>query len=287
MKNAIAIVAAVAAALAARAEPSAAVTPYTFLGRVMDAKHVAFDSNRVARVEAYDASGKCLASTKTFFRQDNRRNYVLDVPMATSAADGYAKQNDAIEVAVVDEAGKTWSGVVAGAAAGAPGGVREVDIVLGEDLDGDGIDDSLYRDLKRKWENSDYYVDGEEFDPNRDYDGDGVPTIVEAYSGTDPFKPGSFLRITSFVRMAEKGTRSGEQDLEYLALTFDAAAGHAYAVEEATDLKAKDWKAREFLLESGAAVNAISLPSMQRTQPCTVYLLPSGASKAFFRVRAD
>ena len=87
--------------------------------------------------------------------------------------------------------------------------------------------------------------------------------------------------------MAEKGTRSGEQDLEYLALTFDAAAGHAYAVEEATDLKAKDWKAREFVLESGAAVNAISLPSMQRTQPCTVYLLPSGASKAFFRVRAD
>ena len=137
------------------ADPAAAVTPYTFLGRVMDARHVAFDSNRVARVEAYGGTGSLLASTKTFFREDSRRNYVLDIPMATSGADGYANQDDAIEVAVVDDVGKTWSGVVAGATAGAPGAVREVDIVLGEDANGDGIDDSLYAELKRKWERSD------------------------------------------------------------------------------------------------------------------------------------
>ena len=114
-----------------------------------------------------------------------------------------------------------------------------------------------------------------------------MSTIVEALSGTDPFRPDSFLRITSFARSSAEGTRSGERDLEYLTLSFDAAAGHSYTVEEATDLKAKDWKPREFVLESGAAVNAISFPAMQKTQPCTVYLLPSGPSKAFFRVKAD
>lgn len=287
MKKTIAIALLLAAPCAALAEPSAAVTPYTFLGRVMDARHVAFDTNRVARVEAYGESGDLLASTKTFFRADSRRNYALDVPMATASADGYANKGDAIEVTVVDDVGKTWSGVVAGATAGASGGVCEVDIVLGEDANGDGIDDTLYSQLKAQWERSDYWRSGEEFDPNKDYDGDGVSTIMEALTGTDPFNPDKFLRITSFSRQAGSGTRSSEKPLEYMSLSFDAAAGHSYVVEEATDLAAKDWKPREFVLDSGTAVNAVSFPSTSRTTPCTVYLLPSGTSKAFFRVKAQ
>ena len=59
-------------------EPPAAVTPYTFLGRVMDSTHVAFDGDRAATIEVSDASGKFLARTATFFRADSRRNYSLD-----------------------------------------------------------------------------------------------------------------------------------------------------------------------------------------------------------------
>ena len=51
--------------------------PYTFVGRVMDAKHDAFSSNRVAKIEAANANGDILVQTKTFFRTDSRRNYAL------------------------------------------------------------------------------------------------------------------------------------------------------------------------------------------------------------------
>ena len=278
-------------------EPSAAVMPYTFLGRVMDSTHTAFDDSRAATIEASDSSGKLLSKTKTFFRADSRRNYALVVPMATSVASGYAVQDAALEIEVTDDLGKVWSGVVVDATAGAPGGVREVDIVLGEDQDGDGIDDQLYRRLKAEWERSEYWKAGETFDPTKDYDGDGVSTIAEALAGTNPYDPEDVLRITTFshkegtrsrVSGAELLSTSGGSQLAATALTFDTLGGHAYTVEEATDLAAKDWKPCAFTLPgSDTPVNVLSVPFSDGPVPRTVYLLPSNASKACFRVRAE
>ncbi|MBR1587658.1 MAG: hypothetical protein IJ658_04960 [Kiritimatiellae bacterium] len=276
-------------------EPPAAVTPYTFLGRVMDSTHVAFDGDRAATIEVSDASGKFLARTATFFRADSRRNYSLEVPMSTSSANGYVVQDTALEIEVTDDLGKVWNGVMVDAAAGVPGGVREVDIVLGEDLNGDGIDDQLYKRLKSEWERSEYWRSGETFDPTKDYDGDGISTINEALAGTNPYDPEDALRITAISRTG--GTRSrasgadllstsGGSQLAATALTFDAIGGHAYTVEEASDLVKKDWKPCAFMLpDSSTPVNVLSVPADAGIAPSTVYLLPSSVSNAFFRVR--
>ena len=271
-----------------QAATPAAVTPYTFLGRVTDARHVAFDTNRVARIAAADLSGKLLAETKTFFRAGSRLNYVLDIPMATGAADGFAVQDALLRVWVTDDVGKIWNGVIANASVGAPGAVREVDIVLGEDADGDGIDDTFYQQLKAQWEASDYWKRGETFDPNRDYDGDGVSTLAEGLSGTDPFNAHDVLTITAFSRLVSaSGVRDAAVSGAPVTLSFDALGGHAYTVEEATDLKAKNWKVRDFRIESGESMNVIAFPSGSRRIPCTVYLLPTSATNAFFRIRAE
>ena len=278
-------------------EPPAAATPYTFLGRVMDSTHVAFDGDRAATIEVSDEQGNVLSRTATFTRADSRRNYALAVPMSTSAANGYAVQGAALEIEVTDDLGKVWSGVVVDASAGVPGGVREVDIVLGEDLNGDGIDDQLYKRLKSEWERSEYWRSGETFDPTKDYDGDGISTINEALAGTNPYDPEDALRITAISRTG--GTRSrasgadllstsGGSQLAATALTFDAIGGHAYTVEEATDLAAKDWKPCAFTISgTDTPVNVLSVPFSDGPVPRTVYLLPSNASKAFFRVRAE
>ena len=260
--------------------------PYTFLGRVMDSTHVAFDGDRTATIEVSDEQGKLLSRTATFTRADSRRNYALVVPMATSPANGCAVQNAALEIEVTDDVGKVWSGVVVDAAAGVPGGVREVDIVLGEDQDGDGIDDQLYRRLKAEWERSEYWKAGETFDPTKDYDGDGASTIGEALAGTNPYDPEDMLRITAFSHMG--GTRSRASASPVAALTFGTVGGHAYTVEEASDLAAKDWKPCAFTLPgSDAPVNVLSVPATGYG-PRTVYLLPSSnAGRAFFRVRAE
>ena len=105
------------------------------------------------------------------------------------------------------------------------------------------------------------------------------------------------LRITAFSH--KEGTRSrvsgadllstsGGSQLAATALTFDTLGGHAYTVEEATDLAAKDWKPCAFTLPgSDTPVNVLSVPFSDGPVPRTVYLLPSNASKAFFRVRAE
>ena len=267
-------------------EPPVAVTPYTFLGRVMDSTHVAFDGDCAATIEASDSSGKLLAKTSTFFRADSRRNYALEIPMATSSANGYAVQDATLEIEVTDDLGKVWSGVVVDAAAGAPGGVREVDIILGEDANGDGIDDQLYKRLKAEWEWSEYWKAGETFDPTKDYDGDGVSTIGEAFAGTNPFDPEDVLRITEFAHPG--GTRSRASASPVAALTFDSIGGHAYEVEEASDLAKKDWKPCAFTFSgSDAPVNVLSVPAAAGLAPSTVYLLPSNTSNAFFRVRSN
>jgi len=268
-----------AAALAALLQAGAAsvANPYTFVGRVMDSRHKAFDANRKAVINAYDG-GDLLATASTFYREGSRRNYSLVVPVSTSEADGYAVQGQRVEIRAVDDVGKIWSGVVQDATIGASGGVREVDIVLGEDKDGDGIDDSLYDELKAQWEDSVYWSWDEDFDPNKDYDGDGVSTIAEAFSGTNPFDPKDCLKIAAFTPPRGAGQEA--------SLSFTGVAGRAYSIEEATNLADKDWKPCDIRPSEGASyVNYIVADSPRKT--FTVYLLPSSATSGFYRVRAD
>lgn len=256
---------------------AAAVNPYTLAGRLMDSRHAAFDTNRVATISVKNVAGSLLAKRTTTYRQDSSRNYAISIPVSTDAADGYAVQNEIIDVSVVDDLGKTWTGVIVSPAVGAPGAVREVDIVLGEDSDGDGIDDTLYRQLEAKWERSDYWDEDEEFDPKKDYDGDGVPTIAEALSGTDPFDPESVLRIISF----QVGSDGGKTFLE-----FETVGARAYVVEGAASLKDAAWEPVEFSLDASAAsVNVLSEPSDAGVTTRKVYLMPSGGGKVFFRVK--
>ena len=143
------------------------------------------------------------------------------------------------------------------------------------------------RDLSQ-WEDSDYWRRGETFDPTKDYDGDGVSTIAEALSGTNPFDPEDVLKITAFTRNTAGGTRSGVSGNTVTTLAFDAIGGHAYSVEEATDLTKKDWKPCSFTFpDSDVPVNAISVPAGAGFTTSTVYLLPSNSTNAFFRVKAE
>ena len=265
---------------------SAAVNPFTYLGRVMDATHAAFDGNRAAVLSAADAAGKKLAQTQTFFRPDSRRNYSLRIPLADGETDGYATPGAVLSIAV-DDGKKVWTGVVvdegrvSGTAVGEPGGVREVDIVLGEDADGDGIDDSLFARLKAEWEDSEYWDPEAGFDPRADHAGDGVATLDEALAGTNPFDPASVLRITAFALGAGGAAAH--------SLSFPTVAGRAYAVQTA-DSPTGTWSEVSVFLapDATAPVNVIARPSGISAAPATVYLLPAAdRDAAFFRVKSE
>ena len=240
-----------------------------------------------ATVTAFDDAGEKLAQSETYFLENSRRNYKLVIPLADGETDGYATPGAILSVSVKDNEGKTWAGVVVdadradGTAVGEPGGVREVDIVLGEDTDGDGIDDALLKRLKDEWEDSEFWNPASNFNPRADHDGDGVSTIDEALAGTNPFDTNSVLRITAFA--LEDADAPGRRSLE-----FPTAPGRAYVVQTA-DSPTGTWSTVSAFLAPDAAtpVNVLSRSTTPPAAPATVYLLPTSADAAFFRVKLD
>ena len=290
LRGIAALVIAAAAALPAAAASPGAVTPYTFLGRVMDANHAGFDTNRVCTLAACNGeSGELLAQTRTFFYPASRRNYALRVPVSTDKAAGYAVQGEPLAIAATDDLGKVWEGVIPGALCGEAAGIREVDIVLGEDKNGNGVDDTLENQLRIRWETGRYWEEGEEFDITRDYDGDGVGTLDEAYAGTNPFDPDDVLRIAAMdvEDVPDPSLVTGHSSL--VSLSFPVVAGRAYCVETVSNLASNNWTGVPFVPEGAAdPVATITIPSNTRAPaPPVVYLLPTTNSAAFFRIRLE
>lgn len=249
------------------AAPPGAATPYTFVGRVMDAAHEGFDTNRVCTlVASKETTGELLAQTRTFFRENTRNNYALRVPVATAEADGFALQGDPLTVTAIDDTGKEWQGVIPESICDGPNLVREVDIVLGEDKDGDGIDDALLEQLRAQWEASEFWKSGTDFDPHADYDGDGVSTLAEALAGTNPFNGDEVFAITSY-SFGTNGT----------SVEFSTAGGRSYELQTATDLATSDWS-------STTPPSTLSTPTSARASTATLYLLPSTNQAVFFRI---
>ena len=273
-------------ACAARAvtDPAQAASPCTYVGRLMDAAHVGFDTNRVAELAAYDAAGNLVASSKTFYKSDSRRNFALRIPMASKAVDGALTSGSTVRLEVTEPNGTVWSGVVVDkdATLGGPGSVKEVDIVLAECTNEYGIDDYLLEDLYWEWLYSAYYKPGETFDPRKDYDGDGMSTISEALSGTDPFDPNDCISIVSFRRA---GQDLGAKDI----LSFECRPGRSYRLEVTDSLENPNWQPMAFSRdENGTPINYISVPATGSSEETpTVYLLPQTGPKAFFRIKAD
>lgn len=262
---------ALAAPPAANAAPPGAATPYMFVGRVTDSSHVAFDTNKVCTLTASsEKTGAALVRTRTFFRADTRNNYALRVPVATAEADGFALQGDALLVSATDDKGKVWEGVIPDSLCGAPGGVREVDIVLGRDADGDGIDDDLLDQLLAQWEASGYWKADADFDPSADHDGDGLSTLAEAFAGTDPFDPTSLFAITSLSDVPDTG----------LSVEFTTSPGRTYELQTTPDLSSGSWT-------STTPATLLSTPTTSRAPTATLYLLPSTNRPAFFRIRTE
>lgn len=251
------------------------IGPFTFVGRVMDAEHAVLGA---ATIRA-ERDGVKIAECTTFHRDDSVYNYCLPIQLSDRPAAGYAQVNDPLTLVVRDQYGKMWVGLVSAADArvGKSGTVRKLNIVLADNVlrDGVQVDRELYDYLRALWEESEYYRDGEDFNVTRDYDGDGVPTIKEAYAGTDPYDKNDNLRIDDFRAFQREGH----------TIVFTVKPGRAYVIESCDDLKGI-WSEIEFSVgEDSPTFKALNVREDDYDETKTVYLLPVEGTHRFFRVR--
>ena len=249
--------------LSAMAATPTVCPSYTFVGRITDNAHVAFDADRVATFTVAATNGTLLARSKTFYRDDSTRNYALLIPVASSEVNGYALQGDTVTVSVLDDNGRTWERVINPATIGAPGTVSKVDIILAEDLNGDGIDDALFAELEAGWESSSAYDPDATYDPSKfDSDGDGISDLDEALLGTNPFNAEDVLALQSFTASP-------------MSLKFESPGGHTFAVETSSSLSPDDadWHPVPIATDPDA-----------KSSTRTLYTIPSSANSNFYRL---
>lgn len=182
---------------------------------------------------------KLLTTSKTVTAQEGV-NYSVRLPMISAASDEIVGllYGETATMSFLD-GDILWRDLVS-VTPDKPG-YRQLDITLGHDADGDGIADeyAAYMLLKMK----EYGIAGEAFDPDADYNKDGVTNREHYLAATNPF---AGLTVGGVVIAEQKCTISSLMNVrsysgdEYFAITFNALEEVSYSVLALDDLS-KGW----------------------------------------------
>ena len=260
------------------ATPFAAM-PYTFVGRVVnwEGKVQGADAGIVIRVK--NAQGRLLAKTETFSSDVTPYNFRLSVPVATAPADGCAMTGDRLVFEIVDATGASYPGIVAEekCVVGRSGGLCRLDLNLSTDADGDGVPEQYVDAISGYMWETGHYV----WEPDADWDGDGVSNRDEYRAGTSPFAAADFFRIKALASMTAA---------DFFPISFFAYPGRTYGVRSTEALAADaEWIYTPFALEpSGTApanfyLNETSSAGADRT----LYVPKTDAPGGFYRVTVE
>ena len=278
------------ALLGAVAAPVQELYPFDIVGRIVNADNVAYDASAGIVMRVRDANGRLLAQTVVRDPGGNSPwNFVLEIPIASERAIGYAMTGDAFQLSA-KLGDKVYTGLIASedATIGKAGDRLTLKVMLAEDVNGNGIADSYEEAmLDEMWAAE---IDGD-YDPEADYDGDGVSNRAEYLAGTDPFDADDFFHVVNVAATESSG--SGSPSTNLFAITFEANAGRSYGVlasselTETADGAKPDWRRAAFRLSRDDADEVRVLSNDSKTWTIrTVYLLRQG-DKRFFKVEQE
>ncbi|MGN0832288.1 MAG: thrombospondin type 3 repeat-containing protein [Kiritimatiellia bacterium] len=268
------------------AEPVQVLFPYSIAGRVVNYDGIAYEASDDITLYVRNPNGAVLAKSKVFDPGSvSAWNYRLDVPVATRSGGGYAAAGEVLSLSAVDAKGVVYEGLIQGddAVVGQGGGTATVRVMLADDANGNGIAD-IYEQSKEydMWLAD---ISDPVFDPDKDYDGDGVSNYAEYLAGTDPFDREDYFRVKQV-----SGLSAAEADAEdVIALTFEANAGRSYVVNETPTLAsgATRWTRGVFRLDPAKSATVERVTNDKNTwSERTIYLIKSGASR-FYKVEME
>lgn len=258
-------------ALAVQAQSVGPLPPFTVYGTVKSWNGRAYSSGDNASVVAKIGGvevDRCTAVSGVY----PDLNYRIHIPMASAPTAGKGSTGDPITFEVYYD-GQTLA-VPPGATppvVGQTGTAMACDLVVGTDVDGDGLPDEYEYLLLPYYIAAGLGTSIWDILPTDDFDGDGYSNAQEFIAGTIPVEASDFLKIDEF-RTSSAGL---------MALKFLSAPGRTYTVPQTDNLTSNLWTASKLSLAS-------NVPPAQRffSSPTdayvTLYLLPT--NNAAFRL---
>lgn len=227
---ALLLAAALAAATgAATAATDAALPPFVYTGRLTNYMGEGLDgaSETTAEIRARKNGVILARSSVTTPTGDTSANYALYVPMSTTARADAACKGDELTFEVESTTnGKTsvFTATNVFVAVGLPGRVAKVNLCAASCSNKYGVADQYIEELLAYAQDEGYSYSS--YDPNADWDGDGVSNRMEYLAGTDPLNADDAgLKILAF--------KSVPENEDVMEAVFLPANNHVYSAERA------------------------------------------------------
>ena len=252
-------------------------------GTLKDWQNKVLTSSAAVTIQAVSTNGTVIASTKVADPSADGYNFLLQIPLSSTATGSTAAVGDTLNCVLVQDSGLSLAAsplAVGEANAVSTVSLAYVNMKNYTSTDGTGTTASVpaeYVETIAAWMEA-YEIEGD-YDPFADYDNDGASNYAEYRAGTNPFDATDKLAITAY---------SAPQNAPH-AISFEYAGGHVYGVATTLSLTNPQWATQKVKKTETDAEREQVMPSADEDDVgvATIYVVPAeGAKSQFFKVEA-
>ena len=264
-----------ALAPAASAVEPAPLPPFIVTGRVVDYDGAGL---KTAEVRVRKAGTLLARSDVGTFSVDTPCNYAVSVPMSSAEVPTAAYTGDALTLEI-DADGQVYSSTNVSITAARPGRTLKLNLRAATCTNPHGVSDRYLRDIQ--WDLEDLGLTIDDYDPNADYDGDGVSNYAEYLAGTDAFDASDAgLKILSWKPVVDNP--------DVMEATFLPGRRRAYSAQRSATGADFGFELRphQEAPEKGAPSKNYLLTDDEEPEVRAIYLYKEGES-SLYRLRLE
>ena len=251
-------------------------------GTLKDWQNNVLTSSAAVTIQAVATNGTVLASTPVDNPSADGYNFVLQIPLSTTATDSTAAVGDQLNCVLIQE-----TGLALAASPITVGNANAVSSLVLEFVNMQSYTNSAGATVNVPAEYVDTIaamledegIEDEDYDPFADYDHDGVSNYNEYRAGTDPFNPDDKLEVKAY---------TASQSAPH-AISFEYVGGHIYGVETTLSLTNPQWALQKVKKTETDSEHEQIMPSDDEEDVglATIYVVPAeGATSQFFKLEA-